>query len=276
MKTEYRDHPLGTAGGSARRKAASEQPDNPLVRWLARLLLGSQAPGRSWEKGAQGEELVARKLAKLSRDLWMPLHDRPLGERGRNVDHLVIGLGGVFAINTKNLGGRVRVDKGAFLVGGFPDPCLHVARDEAARVAERLTIAVGAPVPVAPVIVVLAPSVEVVEQPEGVHVLAADDVPRWFETRPEALDRAIASRIYTAARSTRVWTEPVAALRAAAGGPAVTASVWKRFGQDRVYVNDAAGSTLGHLDRKTGEIHVKDVARQRELQSALAPYLDAR
>ncbi len=136
------------------------------------------------------------------------MHDRPLGVRGRNVDHLVIGRGGVFSVNTKNLGGTVVVEKNAFRVNRFPQRYLDVARDEAKRVGERLSGALGAAVEVAPVLVVLTPSLDVREQPEGVHVLGRRDVPRWFQNCPDVLDRPTASRIYTCAREGKVWSAP--------------------------------------------------------------------
>lgn len=271
MKTEHREHPLGTPGASARRKAASESPESSVARWLARLFLGNQAPGRSWEKGAEGEEIVGKKLAKLSRARWMPLHDRPLGETGRNVDHLVVGHGGVFTINTKNLGGKVVVKGNAFLVNGFPNnEHVHAARNEAALVGERLSIAVGERLQVTPVLVVLTPSLDVVRQPEGVVVLGGADVPRWFEEQPDVLDAGAASRVYAATRMGRVWTAPIPSLREEMGGTSLTTKPWKRWGHDRVYVNDPAGDKVGYLDRKTGRVHVYDEALRADVMAALA------
>ncbi|HEX2057310.1 MAG TPA: nuclease-related domain-containing protein [Actinomycetota bacterium] len=273
MKTEHREHPLGTPGGSARLKAASEQPESRVMRFLARLLLGNQAPGRSWEKGAEGEELVAKKLAKLSRERWMPLHDLALGERGRNVDHLVIGRAGVFTVNTKNLTGNVVVRGNSFLVNGFPSRDLYVARDEAARVGERLSIAVGEAVDVTPVVVVLSASLEIERLPEGVHVLGRRDVPSWFDARPDALAGAAPSRVYVAARMNRVWTAPLESLRqefAAPDNVSLTTKAWTKWGHDRVYVNDASGGKVGYLDRKSGHVHVEDEASLSDVLAALA------
>ncbi len=69
--------------------AASRGPAG-VTRWLSNLFPALAGDASPWLKGAAGEELVAKLLARLSRDDWMPLHDRPLGERGRNVDHLLI------------------------------------------------------------------------------------------------------------------------------------------------------------------------------------------
>jgi hypothetical protein len=215
MKNDFTEHPLGTPGLSARRMARSAEAGRPGLRFLSSLFPGIRSPGSTWQKGAEGEEAVAKRLAKLPRDEWMVLHDRPLGSNGRNVDHLVIGPAGVFSVNTKNLSGKVTVKPNAFLVNGFPERYLHVSRDEAARVAERLSAVTGERVAVHAVIVVLADAVDVEAQPEGVHVLDVKQIPRWFRARPPSLDPRQTNRIYEATRKGGTWREDVSALRSA-------------------------------------------------------------
>jgi hypothetical protein len=60
-----------------------------------------------WDRGAEGEEHVGKVLEALAPDGWRVLHDVSLG-RG-NVDHICIGPGGVFTIETKSHAGRIRV-----------------------------------------------------------------------------------------------------------------------------------------------------------------------
>jgi Nuclease-related domain len=62
-----------------------------------------------WLRGAQGEENVGAILDGLGVDGWHAIHDVSLG-RG-NVDHILIGPGGIFAIETKANRGRIRVDR---------------------------------------------------------------------------------------------------------------------------------------------------------------------
>jgi hypothetical protein len=62
-----------------------------------------------WERGAQGEEAVARALADLPEG-WVALHDLAWPGRQRaNLDHVVVGPGGVFVVDAKNWSGRVEV-----------------------------------------------------------------------------------------------------------------------------------------------------------------------
>jgi hypothetical protein len=208
----------------------------------------------------------------------MPLHDKPLGTNGRNVDHLVIGTGGVYSINTKNLSGSVVVKKNALVVNGYRDyPVVHTARNEGRQVGTRLSAALGAVVDVTPVIVVIAESFEMGEQPDEVFVLGLRDVPAWFQARPRTLGLAEASRIYGASRMKDVWVTPVEALgrskESIADLSGLQVNAWKRGGKDRLYVNDADRSSLGYLDRTTGEICVKDPRRRREVLAILQPHL---
>ncbi|MFC7725319.1 nuclease-related domain-containing protein [Nocardioides sp. GCM10028917] len=55
-----------------------------------------------WEQGAAGEVAVATALAALPAG-WVVLHDLAWPGRQRaNLDHVVIGPGGVFVVDAKN------------------------------------------------------------------------------------------------------------------------------------------------------------------------------
>ena len=63
----------------------------------------------AWDRGAAGEEATARALASLPPE-WTVLHDvRWPGRRKANIDHVVIGPGGVFVIDSKYWSGTVSV-----------------------------------------------------------------------------------------------------------------------------------------------------------------------
>lgn len=82
-----------------------------LVAIAAFLAVGRQVDrdlGR-WRRGAEGEEHVGQVLEGLSADGWHVLHDVSFG-RG-NIDHIAIGPGGVFTVETKSHGGRRLVDR---------------------------------------------------------------------------------------------------------------------------------------------------------------------
>jgi hypothetical protein len=60
-----------------------------------------------WDRGAEGEEQVAKLLDALVEHGWRPLHDVSFG-RG-NIDHVLVGPGGLFTIETKSHRGRIKV-----------------------------------------------------------------------------------------------------------------------------------------------------------------------
>ena len=64
---------------------------------------------RAWERGAEGEERVAARLAKLLHGYGVDLlHDRRIPGTRANIDHLAIGQGGVTVIDAKHYEGQVR------------------------------------------------------------------------------------------------------------------------------------------------------------------------
>lgn len=62
-----------------------------------------------WEQGAAGEVEVARALEALP-DGWVVLHDLAWPGRPKaNIDHVVIGPGGIFVVDAKNWTGTIEV-----------------------------------------------------------------------------------------------------------------------------------------------------------------------
>jgi hypothetical protein len=60
-----------------------------------------------WRRGAEGERATAKALEPLHGDGWHVRHD--LAARFGNIDHLAVGPGGVFLLDSKNLAGVARV-----------------------------------------------------------------------------------------------------------------------------------------------------------------------
>jgi Nuclease-related domain len=73
---------------------------------------------RAWRRGAKGERRTARLLAPLERHGWAVLHDLAIPGSAANIDHLVIGPGGVLAIDTKQYRGRLQLDSDGMLWHG--------------------------------------------------------------------------------------------------------------------------------------------------------------
>jgi Nuclease-related domain len=108
---------------------------------------------QAWQRGAEGERHVARLLEPLVRAGWGVSHDLRIPGSKANVDHLVTGPPGVFAIDTKNYRGRLRLSPDGLLWHGRTLlPTLRATRWEA----DVLQARIGAPdVAVVPIVAVL-------------------------------------------------------------------------------------------------------------------------
>ena len=112
----------GTAGASARREherrvAKRDARIRAAYPRLGGLILAvSDEPQsiRAWERGAVGEEKLARSLDGLIERGVRVLHDRRIPGGRANIDHLVIAPAGVFVVDAKRYKGRphLRVEGG--------------------------------------------------------------------------------------------------------------------------------------------------------------------
>jgi hypothetical protein len=94
----------------------------------------------AWRRGAAGERRTARLLGSLERQGWAVLHDLAVPGSRANIDHLVIGPGGVFVIDSKQYSGRLQLDSsGRLWHGRYPlAPTLRAVSFEADQAAQVL------------------------------------------------------------------------------------------------------------------------------------------
>jgi Nuclease-related domain len=76
-----------------------------VVGWRLRFRPSEQA--RTWRRGVHGERRTARLLDRLTGNGYVVFHDLAAPGSPANVDHLVIGLSGVFVIDSKQWTGHV-------------------------------------------------------------------------------------------------------------------------------------------------------------------------
>jgi len=105
------------AGRGAREQAARVAAQ---VQEAERKLAEAQRRQAAWEAGAEGERRTAAVLAELATEGWQVLHDVHWpGRRFANIDHIVVGPGGVLVIDSKNWSGRVDVRDGILRQNGY-------------------------------------------------------------------------------------------------------------------------------------------------------------
>jgi hypothetical protein len=141
----------------------------------------------AWRRGAVGEQRTARLLAGLERQGWAVLHDLAVPGLAANIDHLVIGPGGVFVIDSKQYRGRLQLDPSGRLWHGRYSlaPTLQAVSFEADQAALVLTDPDVVVVPVVAVHGAQVPWGKVVTQ--GVPVVAARRLPSMLRQLPAVL-----------------------------------------------------------------------------------------
>ena len=188
------------------RLQALDRPRSRVARLLGRSPLTPQA--RPWFWGALGEIAVGRVLAKLDPE-WRVLHAVPVGERDSDVDHVVIGPGGVFTLNTKNHSGKdVWVAGRTFMVAGQRQNHIRNAEHEAARAAKLLAAVVGRPVGVRPLVVVVEPKkLTIRDKPREVVVVTSGGLLRWFRRLDPVLTPPEVEQLTGAAGRPGTWSK---------------------------------------------------------------------
>lgn len=197
------------AGAGAREQEALLRASTPnWLRYLRRAL-GVHDEERAWRRGAEGEEHVGRILRKLDPVDWLVLHDLTLNANGSNLDHLVVGAPGVFALNTKHLTGRLWVGKSRILHNGQRTDYLRTSRWEAKTVAGLLEAAGVPGVTVQPILVVHGTvDVTIKQQPEGVLIMRPRETRRWLLRQEARFSAGDKPRLYAALINPSTW--PVA------------------------------------------------------------------
>jgi hypothetical protein len=205
MATTQRDLADNRPGSAARAKARELEAEHPVKAVLARLL-GVRRPEHAWHRGADGEVLVGRTLRRLG-PRWGVLHSVPVGTRGSDIDHVVVGRAGVFTLNTKHhRRGRIQVDGDRLVVNGTRQAYVRASRHEATRAAKLLAAAGGVEVPVRAIVVpVGAAAVRVRRQAVDVAVVERRHLRRWLGRQPEVLTASQVDAVYDLARRPSTW-----------------------------------------------------------------------
>jgi hypothetical protein len=155
------------------------------LAWVLRFHVSADA--LAWRRGAAGERRTARLLAPLERRGWAVLHDLAIPGSPANIDHLVIGPGGVVVIDTKQYRGRLQIDRDGLLWHGghLLISALRRVRWEADQADEILGIA---DVEVAAIVAVHGASVPWDDlEADGVTVAPARRVPDLLQALPPIL-----------------------------------------------------------------------------------------
>ena len=200
----WRDLALNEPGEGVRSQAIELRAAAPVRTFVARLV-GVHTDERAWRIGADGEESVARELRKLG-DAWRALHSVPVGRKGADIDHVLIGPGGVFTINAKNHpGARVWVGGETVMIGQSRVPYVRNARFEADRASRLLSTAVGQPIHVMGIVALMCDDLTIKKPPGDVLVIGRRRLRKWLAGLGPSLSRDQADAIFERARRSTTW-----------------------------------------------------------------------
>ncbi|MFN3339422.1 MAG: nuclease-related domain-containing protein [Dietzia sp.] len=197
------------AGAAARERAIAEREAQGMVRHLFARLVDAKTDERAWRIGADGEQAVAEQMATLGLQ-WRILHAVRVGERGADIDHVVIGPGGVFTVNSKHHPkAAIWVGGDTFMVNGSRVPYIRNSRHEARRASRLLGEHVGFPVPVTGMIAVVGArrGFTVKSQPAdgAVAVVPRRGIRGFLQSQPQRLGLREIDAVHEVARRSTTW-----------------------------------------------------------------------
>jgi len=196
------------AGQSVIAELLRVQNNRPQQAPLARLWGANPLTreGQSWYRAALGEISVGDALGTLGPE-WIVLHAVPVGEGTADIDHVVIGPGGVFIVNTTSHPGLpVWASQRTFMVADIRYPFIRNMEYEMGRAERLLSTAAGVPVEVSGILAVVEPKSLTVREPHrDVAVLHASTLVRWLVGRKRVLSAAQVAAIGDAAKGESTW-----------------------------------------------------------------------
>jgi hypothetical protein len=253
-----------TAGQSAQKVATSS---DGVASWATRR-------SAAFASGAEGERAVALAVAPLSADGWVLLHDRA-APGGGNVDHVLIGPGGVVILDAKAWTGALSVTA----TGRLRRDNRDAHRSVTALLDVIAAVRAAAPtVPVSGGLVFIGNDTahSLPSRLDGVGLCALENVVDVLRRKPQVLAArdidatvaAVALALPAIAPLRLVRPEPVAAkfldleaVQHVWDHPIedryrfYIAKDWSNWSQRRTYLSTSSGVQLGWIDVKTHHVH---------------------
>ncbi|MGT2427200.1 nuclease-related domain-containing protein [Amnibacterium kyonggiense] len=221
-------------------RQAASRPRTSVERLVGRDPIDPEA--RPWFAGATGERAVAARLAGLPAG-WTVLHSLPVGRNGADIDHLVVGPGGVFTVHTEHhVDASVWVAGRTVLMNGSSGPVVQKAEAEARRIDRVVGGVLADPPAVRPVVAVVgATRMRVTRSPRTVTVLRAEQLRRFLRGQPERLSAAEVRALVARFEDPATWLPTVEA------GPELLLAFSSLSREVRAAARIRAGWVLGLL-----------------------------
>lgn len=197
----------GSAKPAAPVAAAAAEPAGTALPWhdLAANRPGQQIEAMddaSYRAGVAGEQRTAGVLAGLERQGYRVLHSLPLSAR-KDLDHLVIGPAGIFAINTKATSYEVTVKSGVVYADGYRQSWNESIERDASVVAELLSVAARMELTCEPVVSVWS---ALGVRSQGGGVCAGEYLQDIIQGRPALYPPEWVDVVFNVARRSDTWS----------------------------------------------------------------------
>lgn len=184
--------------------ARTAEPSPALTRRPAAALREARAR-RNRSTVAIGEARTAYQLRRLPHG-WHVMHPVHVGLRPDTRAHLVVGPGGVFAVDTEfHPSSKIWSNGEALWVNGRRTHELAHSRYGSTRASALLGQAVGMPVRAESVVVVAGSGFTTAGEPDGVHLVYLELLVRWLKSRPVVLSDGEVDAIVDQARRSTTW-----------------------------------------------------------------------
>lgn len=194
--------------GRAGRERAEELRARRRRLPLLKRLTADKEEERHWHAVADGKAAVARGFERLGAS-WHVLHSVPGAPDEADIDHVLIGPGGVFVVNSSHRADQaVCLGADTMIVDGKRVHHIQQSRREAARASRALSAAVGFKVPVTGLVLIVGDNrFDVRHQPADgtVHVSTPRAAIRWLRRLDEEWTGYGVTRIFEFARRSDTW-----------------------------------------------------------------------
>ena len=179
-----------------------------LARFFGRDILTSTS--RPLYADVRAALAIAHALDSLDVE-WTVFHAVPMATREKDIDHLLIGPGGVFALTVANhYDQSVRVAQGSFEVAGSTHHHIRNSGFEVGYVERLLGAAVQSQVTATGVVVVVDPeSVVVHGVSPDVAIVPSDNLVAWLHELPMRLSAMDVEQLVHAAECPATWIDGV-------------------------------------------------------------------
>ncbi|MBO4270938.1 NERD domain-containing protein [Microbispora triticiradicis] len=158
----------------------------------------------AWRRASAAERRTEAQLKKLERNGYLTLHARAIPGSEAQIDHLVVGPTGVYAVDSekwdKRLPVRVQTHRKLFHGPFNRKPRLDEARWEAAQASDLISKALGREITVVPSLAIYGPAIPWrILNIRDVDVFSGGLVRKWITKRERSLTTAEIDAIYRAA-----------------------------------------------------------------------------